>query len=270
MGDERAPARAPAGVSRFGLIFWSLIAACGAAAIVSGFASDARNAPRPAPHPSPRTAPASPVPLPTFRGSDTFGADWDVVVDRSPAPDPDGRARIAIAVGPCGANAALDAAFAHLDLPIALVIDPAGADAVAAAGLARSQGKPFYVQVGRAPSPAKLASLLKKFQGAAGLASDAGRAMPAVLSGSGLAYFDERGDVDPAPFSKTGTPLIRRDLSVDDRDATGYVDYMLQRAVALGAGRGRAVALMHPRAASLQALRAFARSNGRDLVAFAP
>ncbi len=257
-------------MNRFGLIFWSLIAACGTAAIVSGFVSDARNAPRPTPHPSPTTRPASPTPLPTFRGSDTFGADWDVVVDRSPEPNPDGSARIAIAVGPCGTNAALDAAFARLDLPIALVIDPAGVDALATAALARSQGKPFYVQVGRVPSPAKLASLLKKFEGATGLASDAGRAMPAALAGSGLAYFDERGDIDPALFSKAGTPLIRRDLSVDDRDATGYVDYMLQRAVALGAIRGRAVALMHPRAASLQALRTFAKSNGRDLVAFAP
>jgi hypothetical protein len=260
-------------VSRFALVFWSVVAACGIAAIVAGMVGNARIASHKAAarattiaattsHPTP-----TPIPHPSTA---SFGNDWDVVVDRGSSPNADGSARVAVVVGPCGTDPAIDAAFARMDVPIGIVIDPKGNDAVAAAALARSQRKPFYLQIGGVPSPAAIGSLLKRFDGAAGFASPAGRGMATALAGTGLAYVDELGDADPAAFAKAGTPLIRRDLTVDDRDAAGFVSFMLERAVVLGAARGRAVAWMRPRASSLQALRAFANQHAPDLVAFGP
>lgn len=259
-------------MSRFGLVFWSGIAACGAGAIVAGMIGNARVTSRAASHAKAvALASAHPTRTPAHRPpTATFGDDWDVVVDRASSPNADGSARVAIVVGPCGTNAALDAAFARVDLPVGMVIDPAGADAVASAALARSQRKPFYLQVAGVPSPAAIGRLLERFDGAAGFASPSSRGMAVALAGTGLAFVDERGTADPAPFAKVGTPLIRRDLTVDDRDATGFVSFMLGRAVVLGAARGRAVAWMRPRASSLQALRIFAKQHAPDLVAFSP
>lgn len=257
-------------MSRFGLVFWSALAACGAGAIVAGMIGDARVASHATAH---AKAVAKARPASTAKphpSSAAFGDDWDVVVDRAPSPNADGSARVAVVVGPCGTNAALDAAFAHVDLPIGMVIDPQGADAVAAATLARSQRKPFYLQVGTVPSPAAIGVLLERFDGAAGFASPDERGMATALAGTGLTYVDERGDADPARFAKAGTALIRRDLTVDDRDATGFVSFMLERAVVLGAARGRAVAWMRPRTSSLQALRAFAKRHASELVALSP
>lgn len=260
-------------MSRFALVFWSLVAACGLGAIVAGMIGNARIASRTVAHAHPKAiVTARPVPATASprRTHAALGDDWDVVVDRTPLPDADGNARVAVVVGPCGADPALDAAFARADLPLAMVIDPAGADAVTAAGLARSQRKPFYLQVGRVPSPAAIGHLLARFGGAGGFASADRRGMAPALAGTGLAFIDESGDADPAPFAKAGTGLIRRDLTVDDRDAAGYVTFMLGRAVVLASARGRTVAWMRPRAASLQALRAFAAARVRDLVALAP
>jgi len=260
-------------VSRFGLVFWSVVAACGAGAIVAGLIGNARVGSRAASHAKPAVAVATahPTATPTHRPTTaTFGDDWDVVVDRASSPNADGSARVAVVVGPCGTNVTLDAAFARADLPIGMVINPTGADAVAVASLARSQRKPFYLQVASVPSPAAIGSLLKRFDGAAGFASPNGRGMALALAGTGLAFVDERGTADAAAFAKAGTPLIRRDLTVDDRDAAGFVSFMLGRAVVLGAARGRAVAWMRPRASSLQALRAFAERHAPELVAFQP
>lgn len=260
-------------MSRFAFVFWGLVAACGLAAIVAGMIGNARVAARAAANRkvvvavAPARAASTPSPR---RTRATFGDDWDVVVDRPPSPDADGSARVAVVVGPCGSDGALDAAFARLDVPLAMVIDPAGPDALAAAGYARSQRKPFYLQVGRVPSPGAIGALLTRFDGAAGFASADPHGMAAALAGTSLAFVDERGLADPAPFAKAGTGLLRRDLTVDERDASGYVSFMLGRAAVLGAARGRTVAWMRPRAASLQALRAFAASHGRDVVAPAP
>ena len=259
-------------MSRFALVFWSLIGACGLVAIVGGIVDNARLASIAAAHAkqlAPKPSSAPPV-LPSRGAAATFGSDWDVVVDRSPSPNADGSARLAIVVGPTGANAALDAAFARATLPLALVIDTSAADAPGIAALARSQGKPFYLQVADAPSPSTIGGLTRRFDGAAGFASANATGMATALAGTGLVYFDERGDANPAPFAKAGTPLIRRDLTVDDRDAPGYVGFMLQRAIVLGGARGRAVAWMHPRAASLQALRAFGKAHAADVVGFSP
>ena len=121
-----------------------------------------------------------------------------------------------------------------------------------------------------APTAATLASLRQRFDGATGLASGRSAGFAEALGGTGLAFFDERGAAEAGAFARAGVPLIRRDLTVDDRDEAGYETYMLERAIVLGAARGRAVAWMHPRASSLGALRAFAKNAARDLVAFAP
>jgi polysaccharide deacetylase 2 family uncharacterized protein YibQ len=258
-------------VSRFALVFWSIVGALGAVAIVSGIVSNARIAARNAPHRKAAIARPSSSPSPGVRATAAvLGSDWNVVVDRSPAPDADGSARVAIAVGPCGANATLDAAFARLDLPMALVIDPNGADARTIAALAGSAGKPFYLQVGSAPTAVTLAALRQRFDGMTGIASGQSSGVAAALAGSGLAYFDERGNADARTFARAGVGLISRDVTVDDRDQAGYVTYMLQRTIVLGAARGRAVAWMHPRVSSLHALRAFGTASSRDLVGFAP
>lgn len=253
-------------MKRFAIAFWAIVIAIAAVPIVAGIVRVART-PRPAmPAAVATRAPAvRALVLPPDRAPDAT-SQGDVVVDRSPSPNADGSARVALVVAPLGASAAVDGAFVRLPLPIAVAIDPALPQAAADTALAGQMGRPVYAYARAVPSAATLANWRARFPNLAGVAAIASAGMPRALRDQGLAFLDLRGDADAAAFAAAGVPLLRRDITLDDRDESGYVRYMLDRAIALGAERGTAVAWLHPRAASLAALRTFAGSRARDVV----
>ena len=72
---------------------------------------------------------------------------------------------------------------------------------------------------------------------------------------------------DASEFTTAGVPLVQRDVTADDRGATGYVSFMLSRAAGLSRRVGTVVVLLRPLPTSLEALRGFNASRNVTLVA---
>jgi len=208
--------------------------------------------------------------LPDWIANDAFAQD-DVVVERArPVAPAWRREQLAIFVGLCGRSVAAESGFLRLGIPLAFVVDPQAAQARAFAQLVRDAGDALYVQVAWPPGGAAL----RRFRGALGsfdgLASRNAGGMAAALRGSGLAFFDERGNAaQPLEFAAAGVPLIRRDVTADDRGAPGYVAFMLARAADLSRRTGPVVVFVRPLPSTLEALRAFGGSHPVDFVAAA-
>jgi polysaccharide deacetylase 2 family uncharacterized protein YibQ len=202
--------------------------------------------------------------------SDAFSDD-DVVVDR-PALGSDNwyPQRLAFVVGLVGDSAAIDSTFLRLNLPLAFDLDPRAAEALKVARLIHTQGEVLLLHVDRAPSPATLAVLRAEFGEIDGIASRNAQGQAAALAGSGLEFFDERGDADPEPFLARDVPFVARDTTVDDHSARSYIAYMLGRAAVRSERQGRLVVLMRPLPNSLAALDAFARTRSAQIVALTP
>jgi Divergent polysaccharide deacetylase len=151
---------------------------------------------------------------------------------------------------------------------VAFIVDPHAAQAAAFAKLVRDANQTLLVQVSAPPSAVTLASLRRTFGDFDGVAARDARGMAWVLRTSGLIFFDERGDsADPDEFESAGVPLVRRDVTGDDRSAAGYVSFMLSRAAGLSRRVGTVVVLLRPLPSSLDALRSFNASRNVTLVA---
>ena len=90
--------------------------------------------------------------------------------------------------------------------------------------------------------------------------------MPQALNGSGLVFFDERGDADRGDFATNGVQIVQRDTTVDDRTGAAYIRFMLDRAAMRSRKAGRMVALMRPLPSTLTALSAFAGTRSAEMV----
>ena len=153
-------------------------------------------------------------------------------------------------------------------MPIAFVIDPHAAQAAAFARLVRDANQTLFVQVGAPPNAARLDALHRSLGAFDGVAAREPGGMAFALRGTGLTFFDERGDAaDPNEFAAAGVTLVRRDVTADDRSAAGYVAFMLSRAAALSRRVGTVVVLLRPLPASLDALRAFGADRSVSIVA---
>lgn len=262
MGDEFARVRSQ--------IFWLAVIALALTAIVSGYVSGRATAPpalalraRASPPPAVHAVLRDPS---DSAADDIFSAD-DVVVDRSPAVT----ARwlepaLSVVVGLCGGSAPIDAQFMRLNVPIAFDIDPNAGEAVEVARLAHESGDVVLLHVGTAPSQSQLARLRARFGDFDGIASRTSERFVQALNGTGLLFFDERGDADAAEFTGAGIPIVQRDETVDDRTARSYIRFMLERAVQRSQHAGRLVIFMRPRAHSLEALTALVSARSAQLV----
>jgi hypothetical protein len=117
-----------------------------------------------------------------------------------------------------------------------------------------------------APTPSQLVQLRKRFGAFDGIASRATDGFVQSLDGTGLMFFDERGDADASEFSGVGIPIMQRDATVDDRTARSYIHFMLARVVQRSQLEGRSVVLMRPLLHSLDVLVALAATRSVEFV----
>jgi polysaccharide deacetylase 2 family uncharacterized protein YibQ len=199
--------------------------------------------------------------------ADLFSDD-DVVVDRAQtAASAWLPQRLAIVVGLCGQSAALDSEFLGLGLPLAIDLDPHGAEADRVARFITTQGLALLIHVGTPPSASMLHQFMKRFGHIDGIASRSATGMPEALRGTGLLFFDERGDTDARAFAMSGVRFVARDTTVDDRSSPAYISFMLDRAALRSEREGRTVVLMRPLPNSLAALTKFLETRSAEIVA---
>jgi len=198
---------------------------------------------------------------------DDVFSDDDVVVDR-PAmtvstwlPQ-----RLSFVVGLVGDSPSVDATFLRLDLPLAYDLDPHASDALSVAKLIHEEGAMLLVHLAQAPSRAAIVSLRAEFGEIDGVASRSSQGAAHALAGTGLWFFDERGDADPAPFRDAGVPFVSRDATIDDRTAPSYIAFMLDRTAIRSQRQGRLVVLLRPMPNSLAALSDFVRTRSAQIV----
>jgi polysaccharide deacetylase 2 family uncharacterized protein YibQ len=258
--------------------FWLAVIALALVAIVGGYfegASSAKPAPTLALHPDVRVS-VHPARIDASNTGlhrstdeavvDAFSND-DVVVERPDLASIDWHPeRISFVVGLCGTSLVTEAGFLHLGVPVAVDLDPAALDAVRVARATRDSGDRLFVHVTVAPSRDTLAALRSRLGDFDGIS---GRDVPNVaqaLSGTGLAYFDERGDAPNGAFAQAGVALVQRDTTIDDRIAETYVAYMLERAAERSVREGRVVVLMRPLEETLTAVKNFLQTHNPEVV----
>jgi len=262
VGDEFTRVRSQA--------FWLAVIALALAAIIGGFVSGNATAP-PLLHPHARPRVAASVHAVLGDPSDAavhdiFSED-DVVIDRAQRATTRWLApQLTVVVGLCGNSPSSEAPFMQAGIPVVFDVDPSAAQAADVAQLARQAGDAVLVHLGSAPTQTQLAQLRKRFPGFIGVAARTSDGFVQSLDGTGLLFFDERGDADAADFTAAGIPIVQRDETVDDRTARSYVRFMLARAVQRSQREGRSVVLMRPRASSLEALKALIATRSVQFV----
>lgn len=200
---------------------------------------------------------------------DAFAVD-DVVVDRVRKPLPQWQSeQLQLVVGVCGASVAAESGFLRLHYPIAFIVDPKAAQARALAGLVRSNGDAVLVQAADPPGPQALAAFRRTIGEFDGIASRHAAGMALALHGTGLAFFDERGDsANASTFANEDVPLVRRDVTADNRTGLGYVIFMLGRAADLSRRAGPVVVFVRPLPSTFAALEAFGTTHDVRMIAF--
>jgi polysaccharide deacetylase 2 family uncharacterized protein YibQ len=199
--------------------------------------------------------------------NDGFAGD-DVVVDRPRPPAAEWRrGQLAVFVGLCGTSVAAESGFLRLGQPFAFIVDAHAPQARAFAQLVRDGGDELFVQIAQAPSQAEIAAVRRVVGTFDGVAGRDAAGVAAALRGTGLGYFDERGDADPQPFAAAGVPLVRRDVTADDRSGTGYIAFMFAQAAAISRRTGTVTVLVRPLPATLNALRRLTGAQDTAIVA---
>ena len=239
------------------------------AAIVGGYASGTAGTHPPqivVLHPQ-----ASPHVRAVLRGAsdaavnDLFSDD-DVVVERDGAQRSSSVPSLSFVIGLCGESAPLDGQFLQLGFPVTIDLDPNGPDAQRTARYAHEASALLFVHVSSAPSAATLKTLRARFGPIDGVASRDAGGMPAALAGTGLIFFDERGDANRASFEERAVRLLSRDTTVDNRASPAYIDFMLQRSAIRSRSQGPLVVLMRPVPDSLEALGEFSKTRSAEIV----
>jgi polysaccharide deacetylase 2 family uncharacterized protein YibQ len=199
---------------------------------------------------------------------DVFAKD-DVVVDRERTPQPQWQSeQLQLVVGVCGNSVAAESGFLRLHYPVAFVVDPAGAQARAFSDLVRNNGDALLVQVDEPPAPQTLAAFRREIGAFDGIASRHTAGMAIALRGTGLTFFDERGDAANAnTFAAMGVALVRRDVTADNRSSVGYVSFMLGRAAELSRRTGPVVVFVRPLPSTLAGLEAFGSTHDVRMIA---
>jgi hypothetical protein len=285
VGDlERAPHRAF--VKGIGTAFWSLVLLGSVIAIGIGFAGGRTYGSKALQPPRVRVAPPPPAVIAmhdverALRGAGSLDAaddepdrygDPDRAVASRPAgwaprtfDERHGRPRIAVVVVDADAGAATLAPFAEEPFPLAVLVaadaDPGTLRA------ARDAGKTALVACGGADLAA-IAALRRA--GAAGIAcstSDPARAEALLQVNGGGIVLDDRIEGDELYHAArvSHRPALTRDVLVDARDQSGYVDFLFAQALAIGRRTGVATVALHARPSSLRALERFAERVDRD------
>lgn len=258
-----------------GNAFWWALIAGALGAIGAGYAQATVQTQPPPVAQLRSSAGIAPIPEPAVRREpetqvldDAFAGD-DVVVDRARSAVSQWQSeRLQLVVGVCGASVAAESGFLRLRFPIAFVVDPAAAQARAFADLVRSNGDAVLVQTGEPPGPQTLAAFRRTIGRFDGIASRHAAGMALALHGTGLTFFDERGNAAVAStFANEGVPLVRRDVTADNRGGLGYAIFMLGRAADLSRRTGPVVVFVRPLPSTLAALEAFGTTHDVRMIA---
>ncbi|HEY1978139.1 MAG TPA: divergent polysaccharide deacetylase family protein [Candidatus Baltobacteraceae bacterium] len=255
--------------------FWWALIAGALAAIGAGYVQASVQT-RPPPIAQLRSNPETlPAPQPGVRREaqtqaldDAFAQD-EVVVDRARTPQPQWQSeQLQLVVGICGSSVAAESGFLRLRYPVAFVLDPAAEQARAFADLVRDNGDALLVQLDEPPAVQTLAALRRTIGQFDGIASRHTAGMAVALHGTGLAFFDERGDAaNGDTFARMGVRLVRRDVTADNRGGLGYVTFMLGRAAALSRRNGPVVVFVRPQPSTLEALADFGAAHDVRMIA---
>lgn len=235
-------------------------------------AAEPAPSPRPA-QPKPSARPASPAPEPSTE---------------EPLPTPHAlRARVAIVIDDCGNNYGRDRGFVESEHALTLAVLPHLPYTDRVAAEARARGKcvilhlPMETSSGKDPGPGTLRAEMGDDE-LARVARDDFEAVPGIvgfnnhegsrgsaderLVAAALAEARERGlfVLDSRTTAATvladeaadlGLPVRSRDVFLDNEDDVDRILAQLDRLQAVALERGTAVAIGHPRPATLEALR---------------
>lgn len=261
--------------------FWLLVIAFSISALWGGYLSGRAAVPHfPA---GPATAAPQAAPAPDLGravaqtdelAEDRFARDAAVSTD-APGGDPGEDSQLALVVVDAGHSVALESPFLFANVPLTLVIDPAGTAAGELLRLAAQSGDAVYLQASEPVTAARVRSLHAAFPrargiavrmtGAAGVTASARRA----LRDAGLGIFDEYGENRELEkiIAAAGVRYAARSITVDDHVQRSYVTYMLRQAVNLGRGR-TAVVMARPFPGTLHAFEDLLAQAPRDGVRF--
>lgn len=199
---------------------------------------------------------------------DQFASDAAVTLAASGADIQDD-AHIALVIVDAGRSTALESPFLALNVPVTLVIDPAGSAAPAMFALARRHGDQVYLQTRGTLTAHALGALRAGFPGMTGVAMRLTGGMHrgdlAALRAADLAFFDEYGAQPQAAakFAAAGVRYAARGVTVDDHAQRSYVTYMLAQAVHVARGR-TAIVMARPFPGTLQAFEDLLSRASRD------
>jgi hypothetical protein len=279
-------------MNRIGTIFWSLVLGGSVLAMVLGFlggqtlgGAGSLNL-----HAKAGALPPAPVPRALDRAlhgphsldeaeddRDAYDAADDAVAARPAGWAPQAfdsrhdRPRVALIVIDAGIAGTPAQAFVNSPIPFAIVV-PAGGDDGNTGFNAIHNGKRVLIDVKDA-SAAKLAADRKN--GATGIIApgDGTPASPSIAPVAGEIVVDPLLR-DDAEFYRAarhhGASALTRDVTVDARDTTPYLDAMFGTALAIARRTGVAVVALHARPSSLDAAERFAVRAGRDGVDIVP
>ena len=195
-------------------------------------------------------------------------------------------ASVALVIEDAGPSLKLEAGFLNFSVPLTLAIDPAADEAVAVAAAAYERGKTVYVELllsagvdGDALKIRidKLRRAIPSMSGVAVRFSDENQVHQAavlgqVLRSENLRVLDLTGiDRDAQrKLTSAGISNRRRDITIDNREESGYVRFMLAQAIQVARGRGMAVIVAHPNPESYAALSSLLAKSVIDGVDFKP
>lgn len=250
------------------------------------------------PPPAVATLPPQPVATPSEApaAAPSVAATPSAITPPPVTPRPSKGARLAIIIDDCGQWPATERAFVALPFPVTLSVLPhvRFGSAIARDASAAGQGVMLHLPMqtisGEYPGPGtitttmpdaairnEVASDLAELPQARGvnnhegsLATQDARVMgdiADVLAQDGRFFIDSRtskNSVGEAVAHERGVPTARRNVFLDDVDSEPAVEARLLEAIADARATGSAIAIGHPRAATLAAVRTLAPQAAAD------
>ncbi|GAC1594709.1 MAG: hypothetical protein NVS3B28_25550 [Candidatus Velthaea sp.] len=281
-------------MKQFSTWFWSLVLGGSVLTVLAGFAGgrsigDAapatlarRRALPPPPSPIARVMRRALVGSNSLRDSederDAFDRAEDAVAARPPGWAParfdsrHDRARIALVVVDASVAGSSALPFVDSPLPFALVVPGDGADG----GILKDtpyHHKRVLVDARSADAAELRAARVAGAAGVLGDFSDAGRAAAIAAGLRGSVALDALVDGDAVFYRaarRAHALALTRDVIVDGRDGTAYLDSMLGSALAIAQRTGVAVVALHARSRTFAAVERFALRARRDGVDIVP
>ena len=200
-----------------------------------------------------RTTPDGMAPRSGVRNIDRFANDPVVVPCATMNAAPLHNPMLRLFLVGAGQNQASDHDLFSLSVPSAVVVVPQGHDAKNVVRRAQQYGSPVFLQLDGRLQAGQIQRDRARFGAIAGYAGRDASAAREALSGSGLSFFDERGDAAAGAYRAAGIRYFGRSVTADNDEGSGYIAFMLKRAVTMSRSCGALNVLMRANHNSLKA-----------------